>query len=519
MSKETDNDELNVEEYIKKSWGENEEESDINKVEESNEKEDTLSTLTINEGLKKNKKYTAKTEKELQKEKGKYFLKISLFIFIILLFIFLLTLIIKTIYAQESLENRKTFKEQEKIVEIEDNPSDFWKKKMQLKINDVEIGQESFKEEVKKSITEFETNTSKKFTNFEQTLSDSFKSFQSDFKNNMDSYKDVIEKLEKNSNENNIITKTDMEELKKEIEKVKKNSLNNIQVQLPNPKSFNNNNTIVENISPKIEPDIIYEDISITTIKKDVDSSKGNDQNKKNVSSNITIFSGFIKVISLTSIKGPTGTKASSETHPVRLQTMGELIGANNKKINLDSCYLRSIAKGDITTLRNLLTLDQLYCNGKDEKGDYIIQVAVKGQVHDELDGGLGFPGVLVDSAGKLLTKELSLAIVQGAAQMLDKTENIVFPDVGSFSTNNTSFGQEFSSGVGGGFSKGLEGIVNYWRDILKGYYPFIDSKAARIGQAFVEIDAPLEKKYYDSSFELSSNEDGNNSSWESIIE
>ncbi len=520
--KPEDGHEINIDEYINQQWGEDDTNQNENKID--NEK--VAEQPKINEALlseNKNKKFKAKTEKELQKEKAKNFAKIVAFVFLILFIVFVITLVVRTFYKQNSIENRKQFKDEEKIVEINENPSDYWKKKMQLKFKFMEEDQEKFESEIKQSMLDFENNSELRFSKFQDVLTNSINTIGENVNNQITAVNNAIKQIEKNNSEKELHTNSTIDEIKKELKKVKEENNTKVEVQLPPMKSLSKQNLSNEKLIPKTE--VVYEDINIIADSEELKANaidktekKGNEtDNNSDENNKITIFSGFIKVISLTSIKGPTGTKASSETHPVRLQTIGELIGANNKKVNLDACYMKSIAKGDITTLRNHLTVKKLYCNGKDKKGEYIIQTNVKGQIYDELDGGLGFPGVLVDSAGKLLSRELSLAVVQGAAQMLDKTENVVFPDIGSLTAKNTSFGQEFTSGAGAGFSKGLDGIIKYWRDILKGYYPFVDSKAARVGQAFIEVEGEWTKKYYDSSFAL----DGRGSdvsNWESII-
>lgn len=62
-----------IDKFLEEEWGTSPDNNNpTNRNEEQHDDE-----INLNEGLKK--KYKAKTEKELQKDKGKYFLKIAFF--------------------------------------------------------------------------------------------------------------------------------------------------------------------------------------------------------------------------------------------------------------------------------------------------------------------------------------------------------------------------------------------------------------------------------------------------------
>lgn len=466
-------------------------------------------SVFVNEALKKSSK-KVKSENDLKKEKAFNFIKIAGVVFVILIIIFVATLIVKTFIKQNSLDDRRTIKDEFKNVKIDNNPTDFWKKKMEIELIDQREGQNNFKTDINNTLNTNNKLINKKIDEFVINVDNQIK----------ESDKGIVEKLNtvnlSLSNLNEKLEQTEQSTLSK-IEKVKseikKENLNsNLNISLPPIKQI-----FPPNI-PIISEVVVYEEEEYynSNIKEEENKEKEKQKEEDEKSLEVLLPSGFVQVITYTGIKGPTGSKGSSEVYPVRMEIMGNLIAANGDEIDVDGCYLRGAAKGDITTIRNHVSLTRFYCTGEDEKGKYLIEEKISGQVHDELDGSLGFPGVLVDSAGKLLSRELSLAVVQGIADMANSTENIIVPDTGVFSASDTNYGQEFAGGAGSGFSKGLEGIMEYWRDILKGYYPFIDSKAARVGKAFIEFEnKKLKKNYYD---DLVLDKNKKSSNWQTIL-
>jgi len=497
------NNEENFEELFDKK-----EETRIEETQESNEQENELITeennilngVFLTESPEQNSK-KPKSEDDLRKEKAFTFMKIAIFSFIFLIFIFFITLIVKTLIKQNTLEDRKVVKDELKTVKLDDNPTDFWKKHMEFKLDNQKEEQQLLKEEVKEELTKTRVQTNETMQlvteNINAKINDSNMDITSKIGNLNQTLSSLNDQLKVNKDE----TDLKIQEVKKIAEEKRKET---VDIKLPLLKP------ITQIDVPEYEDEIVFNEVTFKAPETTVTPEKEEDKL-------ILIPSGFVQVITYTGIKGPTGSKGTSEAHPVRMEIMGKLLAANGDEIDLNECYLRGAAKGDITTLRNLITLSKLYCTGVDKKGKYLIEEKISGQVHDELDGALGFPGVLVDSAGKILTRELSLAVIQGAAQMFNQTENIIVPNAGTFSGNNTSFGQEFQGGVGDGVAKGLEGISRYWREILQGYYPFVDSKAARVGKAFIEIEeSKFTKKYY-KDFKL--NElDENKNNWKTIL-
>jgi len=465
------------------------------------EQENTvINEVFLEQPLQKSKK--PKSEDDLRKEKAFTFAKIAILAFVFLIVVFLITLVIRTLIKQNTLEDRKVIDTEFKTVKLEDNPTDFWKKHMEFKLDKQKEDQEIFKEEVKQELSKSRVQTNESMQILSENINEKIESSNIDISSKIGNLNQTLSSLNEQLKTNKNETDLKIQEVRKFAEE-KQSTLD---IKLPPLKPIKQ----VE--VPKItyEEEIVFNEVTFNAPTKEPEKEKEEDKQ-------ILLPSGFVQVITYTGIKGPTGSKGTSEVHPVRMEIMGKLLAANGEELDLNECYLRGAAKGDITTLRNLITLSKIYCTGIDKKGKFYIEENVSGQVHDELDGALGFPGVLVDSAGKILTRELSLAVIQGAAQMFNQTENIIVPSTGAFSGSNTSFGQEFQSGVGSGVAKGLEGISQYWRDILKGYYPFVDSKAARVGKAFIEIEGkPFNKKYY-SDFKLDEVSENKNN-WKSIL-
>jgi hypothetical protein len=483
--------------------------------------------------LEENKKEVINEEilsqDDFKKKKLKVMLKMFGALLIFLALAFFVVLLIKTFSLNHSLKDRRSISEDLKRVKITRNSNELWMKRTDFRLKNLDTTQKKFYFDLNKTIKDYQKNT----TTF---LNSSIKNINDLLDTNIQNMQNSID-----------ILKTDFATNKKKINKQIKSIQKELKEQkgikklnLPMPSISNDlSHTNIANNSHYIKPQpktIIYsydidEDTQEknTTIKKPknglknimnkLTGSTSDDKNKKDEA--IIIPSGYVNIITHTSIKGPTGTKGISEAHPVRMELIGLLESANGEKVDLKGCFLRGVAKGDITTVRNHIDITKIYCNGKENDGrKYYLEATVTGQVYDELDGGLGFPGNLVDSAGKILSRELSLAIVEGGVSLLSASgSSSALPTIDGLSNAPTGYAR-FKNGASSGLASGLKDIQSYWKETLSGYYPFIDSKAARVGKAFIEFhekSIKLEKVYY-KTFQLNQ-ENKEDNEWELTID
>jgi len=237
----------------------------------------------------------------------------------------------------------------------------------------------------------------------------------------------------------------------------------------------------VKHASHAIKKEYEYSEISIETLSQDtsiVDSALPSD---KKVKPPLHIMTGFAKATLITGVDAPTFGGGKANPVPVILSLDTQEIIANGFDSNLEDCMLIGQAFGNMNTMRAEIEVTRLSCNIEIEGVLYKIEEGVKAWVYGE-NGIHGVRGRLVDSAGKILTKEIAVGFLQGVATAFAQPQSTIQAAGGIpyqvFQTDNLkNAGQR---GAAEGVSNGLNALSEYYTKLLDGSFPFISVRSGR---------------------------------------
>jgi conjugal transfer pilus assembly protein TraB len=128
------------------------------------------------------------------------------------------------------------------------------------------------------------------------------------------------------------------------------------------------------------------------------------------------------------------------------------------------------------------ILVTRLSCSATKEDGSRVKiehEAAPIGWVIGE-DGKYGVSGRLVDSAGKILTRQLSVGFLQGVS-MAFATPNMGVVPYGSTSIINCdTVNRGLSTGASQGVGTAFNSLADYYTKMLDGVYPYVDVKPGR---------------------------------------
>lgn len=201
------------------------------------------------------------------------------------------------------------------------------------------------------------------------------------------------------------------------------------------------------------------------------------------------LMSGMAKASLYTGFNAATLALAEKQPPPVFLSVDSNIISANNSNMDIRDCTVMGTAKGNLSTSRAEIRLDELNCavfykNGK--KGR--ITEKINGWVYGE-DGVFGIKGRLVTNDGKIIKAALPISLIQaliGALSQADGLSQLVIPGVGTATaaTEAMSGGERLQKSAATGFGKGasqsLNQVVSYYMDMLREMNPAIEVLGGR---------------------------------------
>ena len=225
---------------------------------------------------------------------------------------------------------------------------------------------------------------------------------------------------------------------------------------------------------------------AVQTLAFDTGMKKPKDENKSMVVT-FDMTTTLMRATLLNGIKAPTLDIGEKNPTPVLMTLDGTAYIANNHtNMNLKDCLLRGVAIGNINTSRAEVFGTHLSCileadSGKLFKVEHTFpknQVWIKGE-----DGGDGIAGLIVDSSGKILSKTAAIGFMQGISNYFS-AQNLVTGGLGTVSGSNQTTGAQLGtsmkSGIGSAMSTSFQLIIEQYKKILSGYYPYIDVKGGR---------------------------------------
>jgi len=231
----------------------------------------------------------------------------------------------------------------------------------------------------------------------------------------------------------------------------------------------------------------------VITTEKDVDTEKLYKQNYENNNTNTkkqdtpySLMTGLVKGTLLTGVSAPTFSQGLKNPKPVLISVDSKELIANNQQINIKNCLLIGIATGNINSARAEIKITRISCTIPTNNGFYYKLEAAGnpiGWVIGE-DGKYGLKGRLVDSAGKVLMRQLMVGFLQGVANAFSPRTTVVIP---TGTTNTVTPGGVLKSGAVNGVNTALNSLAQYYQKMLEGLYPFIDVMAGRKVTVFIK--------------------------------
>lgn len=226
----------------------------------------------------------------------------------------------------------------------------------------------------------------------------------------------------------------------------------------------------------------IYEDITITTLEVDgsiQDAQLDSDAEKEQPP--LHIMTGFAKGILITGVDAPTFSAGQSNPVPIVISLNTNEVIANGYDADIRDCMLIGQAFGNMNTIRAEIEVTRISCNVEIDGQMHKIEDNVKGWVYDE-NGIHGLQGRLVDSSGKLITRELSVGFLEGVATAFSTPNTTIQPVQGMTSQifENNSLKDASYRGLASGTNTALSGLAEYYKKLLDGAYPFVSVRAGR---------------------------------------
>lgn len=189
------------------------------------------------------------------------------------------------------------------------------------------------------------------------------------------------------------------------------------------------------------------------------------------------IMTGFAKAMLLTGVSAPTFGSGILNPKPVLFSISSNLVIANDDYEDLKDCLLIGTATGNMNTERAEVQITKISCSIRGENGRRL-KIEKSGSPLGWIigeDGKYGLKGRLVDSAGKVVMRELSIGFLQGVYSAFSNSTS----SSSIFGAGTTSQ-SPITNGLQVGTSSALDKLASYYEKMLDGMYPFIDIKAGR---------------------------------------
>jgi len=224
-----------------------------------------------------------------------------------------------------------------------------------------------------------------------------------------------------------------------------------------------------------------YENITIQTLNIDnsIDDGKAGGEEEKTPP--LHIMTGFARATLITGVDAPTSGGGKSNPVPVILSLTSNEIIANGYDSDIKDCMLIGQAFGNMNSMRAEIEITRMSCNMEIDGKMYKIEQGVKGWVYGE-NGVHGLKGRLVDSSGKVITREIASGFLEGVATAFSQPQTTV-QTAGGLASNlfTTSTSKDAAyRGAATGANTALTSLAEYYKKLLDGAYPVISIRSGR---------------------------------------
>ncbi|PCI30919.1 MAG: hypothetical protein COB67_00245 [SAR324 cluster bacterium] len=255
---------------------------------------------------------------------------------------------------------------------------------------------------------------------------------------------------------------------------------------LPLSPTFNSSSTNsiledeeMEEYTLEVVEAISFSDIDGSTL----DFLESNDQNKSLIE--FILQAGFAKGRIITGTISPTSIVSSEGQEnlpePVFISMMSPLKIANGFYEDISDCLIRGVAKGDFSTGRAKIRLEELSCSMETIDGEmYYIHQKVEGWVFGE-DGYFGAKGRLITKEGQIVSKALPLGMLEGLIGALTQSPQLLVPGATGTTSGSSVVQQGAIQGFSSGSTKVIEKISDYYIKLLNSLNPTVEVRAGRV--------------------------------------
>ncbi|WP_456469996.1 TrbI/VirB10 family protein [Caminibacter sp.] len=234
----------------------------------------------------------------------------------------------------------------------------------------------------------------------------------------------------------------------------------------------------------EVEKEVSNLSIQNIPIDNEVQSQLKKEKKAKEEKLSYHLMTGFTKATLITGVSAPTFSAGVINPKPVLLSVNGNAIIANDQQENISDCMLIGKATGNMNTSRAEILITRISCSiPTSQPGVYKKIEAIGNPVGWVIgeDGKYGLRGRLVDSAGKLITRQIMVGFLQGVSQAFAPSNalpvTLQSPDENSVTKKTAS---AFSQGTASGVSNAFSSLAEYYKKMLDGMYPYVDVMAGR---------------------------------------
>jgi conjugal transfer pilus assembly protein TraB len=187
----------------------------------------------------------------------------------------------------------------------------------------------------------------------------------------------------------------------------------------------------------------------------------------------------FFRAVLLSGLDAPTGGQVQANPHPVLLRLTDNAVLPNLYRAQMKECFIVAAGYGDMSSERAYLRTEALSC--VNQKGQ-VIDVPISGWAIGD-DGKAGVRGRVVSKQGQALANAIVSGMLSGIGSAIRESAVNTQPTGGIFGgvTQTPKPGEEFKAGLGGGISKGLDRLTEYYVRLAERMFPVIEVDAGRV--------------------------------------
>lgn len=186
----------------------------------------------------------------------------------------------------------------------------------------------------------------------------------------------------------------------------------------------------------------------------------------------------FFRAVMLSGLDAPTGGQVQANPHPVLLRLLDNAVLPNYFRAQVKECFIVAAGYGDMSSERAYLRTESLSC--VNTKGQ-VIDVAINGWAIGD-DGKAGVRGRVISKQGQALANAIMSGVLSGIGSAI--RESSVNTQVTGLTGNVVQTpkpGEEFKAGLGGGISKGVDKLTDYYVKLAERMFPVIEVDAGRV--------------------------------------